>query len=137
EALTGDALILSDRGWLRIDDPTLQECRVLSYNESTQQWEWQQVLRWLDQGVRETWKIKTFQTEIKCTGNHLIRTDKGWIKAANITPKMKILSPEIDAAVKTALQDVESIEKLGVNHVYDIEVEHNHNFVANGLLVHN
>ncbi|EDZ96890.1 MAG: DNA polymerase III subunit gamma/tau [Limnospira sp. PMC 1291.21] len=137
ECLTGDALILSDRGWLRIDDPTLQECRVLSYNESTQQWEWQQVLRWLDQGVRETWKIKTFQTEIKCTGNHLIRTDKGWIKAANITPKMKILSPEIDAAVKTALQDVESIEKLGVNHVYDIEVEHNHNFVANGLLVHN
>ncbi|KDR54417.1 MULTISPECIES: DNA polymerase III subunit gamma/tau [Limnospira] len=137
ECLTGDALILSDRGWLRIDDRTLEECRVLSYNESTQQWEWQQVLRWLDQGVRETWKIKTIRTEIKCTGNHLIRTDKGWVKAADITPNMKILSPEIDVAVNTGLQEVESIEKLGVNHVYDIEVEHNHNFVANGLLVHN
>ncbi len=32
---------------------------------------------------------------------------------------------------------VESVHLVGVERVYDIEVEDNHNFVANGLLVHN
>jgi DNA polymerase-3 subunit gamma/tau len=37
----------------------------------------------------------------------------------------------------TNLAVVESVRLAGVEHVYDIEVKDNHNFVANGLLVHN
>jgi DNA polymerase-3 subunit gamma/tau len=37
----------------------------------------------------------------------------------------------------TNLEKVESVHLAGVERVYDIEVEDNHNFVANGLLVHN
>ena len=37
----------------------------------------------------------------------------------------------------TSLERVESVTVVGDESVYDIEVEDNHNFVANGLLVHN
>ena len=37
----------------------------------------------------------------------------------------------------TSLERVESVKVVGDESVYDIEVEGNHNFVANGLLVHN
>jgi DNA polymerase-3 subunit gamma/tau len=37
----------------------------------------------------------------------------------------------------TSLEVVESVRLAGVENVYDIEVEDNHNFVANGLLLHN
>ncbi|GAB4226933.1 MAG: DNA polymerase III subunit gamma/tau [Elainellaceae cyanobacterium] len=37
----------------------------------------------------------------------------------------------------TNLETIESVCLAGVEPVYDIEVEDNHNFVANGLLVHN
>ena len=37
----------------------------------------------------------------------------------------------------TNLEKVESVCRVGHEKVYDLEVEDNHNFVANGLLVHN
>jgi DNA polymerase III subunit gamma/tau len=93
ECLTGDSLILTDRGWMQIDDPTLVDRQVLSYNERLSEWEWKQVLRWLERGEKETLTIKTTQREIRCTGNHLIGTDRGWIKAQDLKPGMKILAP--------------------------------------------
>uniref|UniRef100_UPI00286DF05B AAA family ATPase n=1 Tax=Chamaesiphon sp. VAR_69_metabat_338 TaxID=2964704 RepID=UPI00286DF05B len=93
ECLTGDSLILTDRGWMQIDNPALVDRQVLSYNEQLSKWEWKQVLRWLERGQKPTLTIKTTQREIRCTGNHLIGTDCGWIKAQNLKPGMKILAP--------------------------------------------
>jgi DNA polymerase III subunit gamma/tau len=144
ECLTGDSLVQTSEGLMRIDEPSLKGKKVLSYNESLAVWEFKTVLRWLDQGVRETFVIKTTNCEIRCTGNHLIRTEAGWIAAKNVKEGMKILSPvNVDAAPFqfrqwiTNLERVESVRVAGVERVYDIEVEDNHNFVANELLVHN
>jgi DNA polymerase-3 subunit gamma/tau len=139
ECLTGDALVLTDQGLTRIDNPALKGKKVLSYNESTDTWEFKKVLRWLDQGKKQTLVIRTTKSEIRCTGNHLIRTDQGWIPAKNVKAGVKILSPvNADAAFSfTSLEEVESVQLAGIERVYDIEVEDNHNFVANGLLVHN
>ncbi len=93
ECLTGDSLIQTREGLIRIDDPNLKGKEVLSYNEVLEVWEFKKVLRWLDQGEKQTFVIKTTHREIRCTGNHLIRTDKGWVAAANLKPEMKILSP--------------------------------------------
>jgi DNA polymerase III subunit gamma/tau len=93
ECLTGDSLILTDRGWMQIDDRTLVDRQVLSYNERQSQWEWKRVLRWLERGEKETLTINTTHREISCTGNHLIGTDRGWIKAQELKPGMKIRSP--------------------------------------------
>ncbi|MEB3181927.1 MAG: DNA polymerase III subunit gamma/tau [Nostocaceae cyanobacterium] len=110
ECLTGDSLVLTSEGHLRIDDPSIKGKQVLSYNDSTGEWEYKKVLRWLERGERQTLVIKTTNREIRCTGNHLIRTDRGWIPARDVKEGVKILSPaNVDAApsfTNSALMDV-------------------------------
>ena len=103
ECLTGGSLVLTREGLVRIDDANLKGKEVLSYNESNNIWEYKAVVRWLDQGQKQTLMIKTSQTEICCTENHLIRTKQGWIKAKHLKPGMQILSP--------ANADVEHLSK--------------------------
>jgi DNA polymerase-3 subunit gamma/tau len=99
ECLVGGSLIWTDQGFFRIDDPTLLGKNVLSYNDTLRQWEFKPVLRWLDQGCRQTYRIKTSTQEIRCTGNHLIRTEQGWVAARDVKEGAKILSPvNVDAA---------------------------------------
>ncbi len=200
ECLTGDTLVQTAEGLMRIDDPSLQNQQVLSYNESNGNWEWKKVLRWLERGERQTLIIKTGNREIRCTANHLIRTENGWIAAGKVKPGMNILAPSVsqktlnseskpklpspslnlsrqlvavgagktqilpetglthifrgipkcrgDSRIAstfpiqshqwiTSLEKVESVAMADPRQVYDIEVETHHNFVANGLLVHN
>jgi DNA polymerase III subunit gamma/tau len=93
ECLTGESLVLTSNGYVRIDDPSIKGQKVLSYNDALNIWEYKKVLRWLDQGLRQTLTIKTANREINCTANHLIRTNTGWIQAKNVKEGMKILSP--------------------------------------------
>jgi DNA polymerase-3 subunit gamma/tau len=93
ECLTGDSLVQTSEGMIPISDPKIQEKKVLSYNEASGLWEFKQVLRWLDQGEKQTLAIKTTNRVIRCTPNHLIRTEQGWIAAKDIKEGMKILSP--------------------------------------------
>ena len=210
ECLTGESLIQTDRGSMRIDNPNLKGKKVLSYNENTNKWEYKKVLRWLERGTKTTLTIKTGSFQISCTKNHLLRTETRWIKAGNVKEGMKLLSPAnvdakkrlifptffrkkeeklkvsdrigIDIQTKrvmeygirearleslqrhiatskweqnvvengcqiynniqssqwhTGLEKVKSVSHAGYEKVYDLEVEDNHNFVANGLLVHN
>jgi DNA polymerase-3 subunit gamma/tau len=100
ECLTGDSLVLTDEGLIRIDDPSIKGKRVLSYKDSSETWEFKRVTRWLDQGIKQTLIIKTSNNqEIQCTSNHLIRTEQGWIAAKDVKEGMRILSPvSADAA---------------------------------------
>lgn len=110
ECLTGDSLVLTDQGLLRIDNPEIKGKKVLSYNDSSKEWEFKKVVRWLDQGEKPTLVIKTTHREIQCTSNHLVRTEQGWIPAKDVKEGMKILSPvNVDAALpftNTAWMDV-------------------------------
>jgi len=206
ECLTGDSLVQTIESLIRIDNPDIVGKKVLSYNDFTGAWEFKKVVRLLDQGERQTVVIKTANREIRCTKNHLIRTEDGWIAARNVKAGAKILSPvnadtepsstllgRMDVPLKkipslpiglqqwdiqqqrsftkeepqakftttqawvqipagngwqtfnsiqsprwiTSLERVESVKAGGIERVYDIEVADNHNFVANGLCLHN
>ena len=103
ECLTGDSLIQTSEGLMRIDDPNIKGKQVLSYNENTNVWEYKKVLRWLERGTKETLTIKTSSHKIRCTANHLIRTETGWIEAGNVKEGMKILSPaSVDAELPSS-----------------------------------
>ncbi|AFZ45051.1 DNA polymerase III, subunits gamma and tau [Halothece sp. PCC 7418] len=130
ECLTGDTLIRTSQGEMRLDDPNLKGKTVLSYNETTESWEEKKVVRWLQQGVKETLQLQTSHSQLQCTENHLLRTEQGWIKAQQLQVGMKLLSPN-------GVESVEMIQTAGKAAVYDLEVEDHHNFVANGVLVHN
>ena len=101
ECLTGDTLVQTDTGLMHLDDRDLLGKQVLSYNESLSIWEYKKVLRWLDRGVKPTLIIKTNQRSIQCTGNHLVRTESGWIPASNIKVGMSIWSPVVADAEKS------------------------------------
>lgn len=100
ECLTGDSLVLTDVGLVRIDNPSIKGKKALSYNDSSGKWEFKKIVRWLDQGEKQTLIIKTTNREIRCTDNHLIRTEQGWIPARDVKEGVKILSPvSVDAAL--------------------------------------
>ncbi|REJ58816.1 MAG: DNA polymerase III subunit gamma/tau [Microcystis aeruginosa DA14] len=149
ECLTGDSLVFTETGLIPINHPEILGKRVLSYNESSGEWEYKKVLRWLNRGVKATLTIQTRNRTINCTDNHLIRIEKAWIQAKNLKIGDQILSPVNVAAVQytpsiikspqwlTNFEEVIGIQEGDTESVYDLEVEDNHNFVANGLLVHN
>jgi len=139
ECLTGDSLIATSQGMMRMDNPDLEGKAVLSYNNRTGKWEYQNVLRWLNQGIKSTLAIQTTHHQIRCTQNHLIGTEQQWIQAKYLQPGMTILSPvgKKGELYSTKAEKIESIDQLGEEPVYDLEVANNHNFVANELLVHN
>jgi DNA polymerase-3 subunit gamma/tau len=100
ECLTGDSLVLTADGPTRIGDSAIVGKQVLSYNESSQQWEFKQVLRWFDQGIRPILEIQTTHRKIRCTENHLIRTTDGWVAARDLQAGHHILSP-VDMATSS------------------------------------
>ncbi|MEP0907726.1 hypothetical protein NC969_19620 [Leptolyngbya subtilissima ST-M1] len=104
ECLTGDSLVLTQDGLVRIDDPSIEGKQVLSYNDQTASWEFKRALRWLDQGTRDILEIQTTHRKIRCTGNHLIRTDQGWVAARDIKSGSKILSPAPVAAAPSSTE---------------------------------
>lgn len=102
ECLTGDSLVTTSQGLVRIDDPNLKGKCVLSYNELSGTWEFKKVVRWLDRGERQILTIQTASCKIACTKNHLLRTETGWIAAGNVKEGMRILSPvSVDVALKS------------------------------------
>ena len=76
--------------------------------------------------------------EIKCTGNHPILTERGYVRADQINPKKnRIVFAENGYIYKKVVVGIR-IEKVQNLPVYDIEVPKYHNFIlANGAVVHN
>jgi DNA polymerase-3 subunit gamma/tau len=91
ECLAGDSLVLTDSGLVRIDNPAIVGKNALSYNETNERWEFKLITRQWIKGKRRTLVIKTAGTEIRCTPEHLIRTNHGWKKAETIQPGDRIL----------------------------------------------
>jgi DNA polymerase-3 subunit gamma/tau len=113
ECLTGDSLVFTETGLIPINHPEILGKRVLSYNESSGEWEYKKVLRWLNRGVKATLTIQTRNRTINCTGNHLIRTEKAWIQAKNLKIGDQILSPVNVAAGNSSL----SMEGMDITDV--------------------
>jgi superfamily II DNA or RNA helicase len=149
ECVSGDSVIATDKGDVRIDEIRLRNAKyVLSFNDTTKGFEWKRVLRWIPRGVRRTRTIFFDGGSLRCTDEHPLLTDAGWVKARHLLPGMRILSPASGYAsfVSTDSQDwnisyraitkIEDGPEAGED-VFDLDVEDNHNFVANGLVVHN
>ena len=102
ECLTGDSLISTAEGLVRIDNPKIKGTKVLSYNETTGNWEYKTVIRHLERGTKSTLIVKTNNREIRCTLNHLIRSETGWIQAKDLKAGMRIISPILNSNIETS-----------------------------------
>lgn len=89
--LLGDTLINTPEGKKRIDE-ILPGDSVYSFNLETQQKEVDAVTTWEHtENVTEYFIISTQDGDIKCTGNHLILTDRGYVEAQNLTEEDLII----------------------------------------------
>jgi len=76
-------------------------------------------------------KVTSGDCSIVCTPEHKIYTTAGYVEAAKLETDAELI---IDGMVSAGVQ----LEALTEHEdVYDITVEDNHNFFANGILVHN
>lgn len=100
----------------------------------------QKVVNVFDNGYSNVLKISfgwMGKESIIVTPTHKILTNEGWIEAENINVNHLICIP-CKANHTIEFTGIDSIKWLSAkHHVYDIEVENTHNYIANGIVVHN
>ena len=100
----------------------------------------QKVVNVFDNGYSNVLKISfgwMGKESIIVTPTHKILTNEGWIEAENINANHLICIPG-KANHTIEFIRIDSIKWLSAkHHVYDIEVENTHNYIANGIVVHN
>ena len=118
---------------------------VLSYNEKIKKYEYKPVLKVhknLSQN-EDMYEIKLDNNRtLKITGNHKVFTQRGWVRADELTVDDEILKiPEdnIEENIES-LKNIISIKKIKSkkpNNVYNLHIKDNHNYFAESVLVHN
>jgi DNA primase len=93
-----------------------------------------QIVRKFDKGFHQCYKVTLANGySIEGTCNHpLLRQDNKWTKIKDL-----VIGDKIFVTDQINWREIISIKPTDIKHVYDIEVEGNHNFVSNGILCHN
>ncbi len=115
--------------------------RVMAWNKEAGAWRAQEVSHAFCTGVKAVFRLETRHGRtIRATANHKFLTAQGWkrLDALQVGERLA-LPPQKSAFARRAVAwDVlTSVTADGVADVYDLTVPGPHNFVANGLLVHN
>lgn len=104
---------------------------VLCLDENTKQFTSKRVLNVFDNNIQYTYILKTTKGyELIATKDHKVLTQAGWKCVKDLTPLDSIITECEPIKIK-------EITECGERHVYDLEVEDHHNYIANNLIVHN
>ena len=102
---------------------------------------YKKVLNRYYQGRKGTVILTTFENhKLRCTPDHRILTKRGWVEAENLLGSDEIKIYNVvsqDDVPEETWTHLEKIEVVSIEDVYDLSVETNHSFVANGIVVHN
>lgn len=109
---------------------------------------WKRVVNvWSRQTTGDLYKLSVsnrWNYELNITGNHPVLTNKGWVKVEDLDPETHqiYITPVVDTLEENpehiVLSDYFRVEKQNrETTVWDIEVEDDHSFVAQGVVVHN
>lgn len=159
--LSGDTRVMladgTEEAIQRIVDDKL-DVEVLSYNAETQKFEPRPIANWFDNGIADEFLRISVEGELipqtfDCTANHLILTENGYVPAGELEIGDRIIAalPMLELAgaapnvaygheyvpVATPIVDIQTAPIREDMRRFDIEVEDNHCYVANGVVVHN
>lgn len=146
--LTGDTLISTSDGLKRIDsfytDVTDTKWHPLSITVDSRIG-LQKTTHWRYSGKKQTYKITTQRgNHIDCTDNHQLLVLRNgelvWVRADSVKiGDLLCVSTRKNTSLKSGFifTPIVSIVDNGVQKVYDLSMEKDPSFVANGLVVHN
>lgn len=130
----GTRIYMVDGTVKRIEDVVPGDM-VWSLNLETNILEPKKVVEVYDNGIQECVGMETSSGKhIRCTETHRFLRNKKWIETKNLFHGEFIATVEKKKVVKEMITFFCS---AGRKQTYDISVEDNHNFVANGIITHN
>lgn len=133
QCLAGDTPIMMGDGSMKpIEDVTIGD-RVIAYDAHGHHYVSKRVTAKYDQGTRECITLKFFDggETLTCTPDHPI---------LNATSRVFAEAESLAGSLVVAWMVHRRVDKIvpaGMRHVYDLEVEDVHTFVAAGVVVHN
>jgi len=138
--LDGKTLLTSRHGKMSIRDIVEQRkpVELLSYNHHSKREEWRRITSYSKHAGKPCVRITiSTGTTIQCTKDHpVFVVGKGYIAATAVEAGDRLVSEA--GACKLDFEIVNSVECCGTpEFVYNVGVEHNHNYFAEGILTHN
>jgi error-prone DNA polymerase len=145
ECVVGDTRIFDADAerWLRIEDVVDGKValRTTLACDAELKLQRRRVVRAMSSGRRRVYRLRTAgRRELMATGEHPLLTPMGWRPLIGLRHGDRIASIAADLPTPhgTAEWDeVASVEPAGMRETYDLEIEGDHNFLANDLIVHN
>ncbi|HOZ36182.1 MAG TPA: Hint domain-containing protein [archaeon] len=137
QCLNENSLISTDNGYIKIKDLQIGD-DVVSYNDTTKQLELKPITSVWSNPIsiannRYFYIYYNNGEVIKATENHRFYVSGEYKRADELLIGDLLLSQDFQ---NYAIENIEIIENT-TDKVWDIEVEDNHNFFANDILVHN
>lgn len=93
-------------------------------------------------GIKDVYEVTTLSGKtVRATQEHRFLTDEGWRELGEISVGDIFYSTDFTGDIEEGFliyeDKVVSIEHIGTEPTYDLEIEEHHNFVANGIICHN
>lgn len=105
---------------------------VETYNEKEGYWEPMPVAGVYNNGIKYTyWLMLENGFWVRATADHPVKVVGGWKEVRELDVNDYVITGQ------ELPEKVVAIINYGEEEVYDLEIEGNHNFIANGILVHN
>lgn len=102
ECLTGDSLITTDKGLVRIADIDILNHKVACVDEKSGRVFYENPLRVWSNGVKSISQVNTKEgVTLKCTGNHKIFANDSWTQAQYLQDSDKILLIDTQSTILT------------------------------------
>lgn len=112
ECLTGDSLIETTEGQIRLDDPKLKNKLIKCINEESGTIYYHKANKVWNNGTKHVSLIKTTEGEIKCTENHLLHSKDSWIYSKDVKIGQSLtLDGSKDFVMKKLLRAVVAVAK--------------------------
>jgi len=129
--LSGETIINTNKG-LKLLREIEEGMKVRSYDLERNEIEFQKVKKVFDNGIEVVFvlQLADYLTHLEATDIHSFYTDNGWKKMREL---------KVGDCLFTGFEFIKiiSIEKKYAIKVYDLSVEKNENYFANGILCHN
>lgn len=130
--VAGDTMVLTRKGLVDIKSIVngKQKLKVLTHSKR-----YRPIVNWWNKGEEQMYRVETNSNkEIKCTLAHIFQTVKGWQPLSALTAGDLLMTWN---GYTYTSSPITSIQPVGIETVYDIEVSDDHSYVGNGIVNHN